>query len=346
VPDLQIRDKEPTDREWAAELISGASGGDARVARLGELIDPLALDGLVAELDGRPIGLATVQETPERGMEIVTLHANPRGRGAGTLLLDTAWEVAAASGHHRLWLVTTNDNIRALHFYLRRGMHIVAVHDGAVERDRQLKPQIPAVNGENGFPIRDVIELEAPVAGATGLQQQPFPRIEDLDQLPAEAFVAEMIPLFEGAVSFLELLAKWRPFGSDDGLLRAAFEAAHALPEKAKLEIIEAHPLIGAAAETVSASSYAEQGYEGEQPGDEELARAYEELAMLNEIYEQRFGFRYVVFVAGRPKTEIVPLLEHALRNDREAELRRAIDDSIYIAGDRLRKLRGLGMED
>jgi 2-oxo-4-hydroxy-4-carboxy--5-ureidoimidazoline (OHCU) decarboxylase len=49
--------------------------------------------------------------------------------------------------------------------------------------------------------------------------------------------------------------------------------------------------------------------------------------------------------VAGRPKTEIVPLLEHALRNDREAELRRAIDDSMYIAGDRLRKLRGLGRE-
>ena len=66
---------------------------------------------------------------------------------------------------------------------------------------------------------------------------------------------------------------------------------------------------------------------------------------MLNELYEQRFGFRYVVFVAGRPRDEIVPLLERALVNDREAELRRAIDDAIYIAGDRLRQLRGLGLE-
>jgi len=345
VPDLQIRDFAPTDREWAAGLIADQSGGDAHIARLGELIDPLALDGLVVDLDGRPIGLATVQETPEKGMEVVTLHANPRGRGAGTLLLETAWEVAAASHHRRLWLVTTNDNIRALHFYLRRGMRIVAVHEGAVERDRALKPQIPTVNGENGFAIRDVIELEALIGEETRLKEQPFPRTEDLDLLPAEAFVAEMIPLFEGALSFLGLLGKWRPFGSDDGLLRAAFEAAHALPEKGKLELIESHPLIGAAPETVSASSYEEQGYEGEQPDDEELARAYEELAMLNEIYEQRFGFRYVVFVAGRPKTEIVPLLEHALRNDREAELRRAIDDTIYIAGDRLRKLRGQGTE-
>jgi 2-oxo-4-hydroxy-4-carboxy--5-ureidoimidazoline (OHCU) decarboxylase len=97
--------------------------------------------------------------------------------------------------------------------------------------------------------------------------------------------------------------------------------------------------------------SFVEQGYDAEEAEDaaaEEVRRtqlAYEELAMLNELYEQRFGFRYVIFVAGRPKTEIVPLLERALRNDREAELRRAVDDAIYIAGDRLRRLRGLGNE-
>ena len=64
-----------------------------------------------------------------------------------------------------------------------------------------------------------------------------------------------------------------------------------------------------------------------------ELRRADEELAMLNELYQQRFGFRYVIFVAGRPRDEIVPLLERALVNDREVELRRAVDDAIYIAG-------------
>ena len=54
-----------------------------------------------------------------------------------------------------------------------------------------------------------------------------------------------------------------------------------------------------------------------------------------------------VVFISGNMpmKTEIVPLLEHALRNDRDVELRRAVDDAIYIAGDRLRRLRGLGSE-
>lgn len=317
------------------------------VARLGELIDPLALEGLIAEAGGRAIGLATVQESADRGMEVVTMHAEPRRQGAGTALLETAWHVAAASGHHRLWLVTTNDNLDALHFYLRRGMRIVAVHEGAVERDRVLKPQIPPFNGDNGLPIRDLVELELPTAdGVEVLELRPFPRIEDLDRLPAEAFVAEVSPLFEGPTRFLGLLAGERPFESDDQLISTAFEVAHGMSEDEQLELIEAHPRIGAPPEEVSEASYDEQGYAEESPEEAETARAYEELAMLNEIYERQFGFRYVVFVAGRPKAEIVPLLEHALRNEREAELRRAIDDAVYIAGDRLRRFRGLGTEE
>jgi 2-oxo-4-hydroxy-4-carboxy--5-ureidoimidazoline (OHCU) decarboxylase len=52
------------------------------------------------------------------------------------------------------------------------------------------------------------------------------------------------------------------------------------------------------------------------------------------------------VFVAGRPKVAIVPLLEHAMRNERDAELRRAVDETIYIAGDRLRSLRGMAEDE
>lgn len=344
--EVHVRDFAPADRAWAERLIADHSGGSHQVARLGELIDPLTLEGLVAEADGRPIGLATVQETPERGMEVVTLHADPQGHGAGGALLETAWHVAAASGHPRLWLVTTNDNLGALHFCLRRGMRIAAVHAGAVARDRELKPQIPEANPENGLPIRDLLELELPTGEGAELALLPMPRIEDLDQLPAEAFVAELKPLFEGAHAFLVQLAAARPFGDDESLLRAAFEVAHGLPEADQLELVEAHPKIGAPAESVSTASYAEQGYATESADDPDTQRAYEELAMLNEIYEQRFGFRYVVFVAGRPKAEIVPLLEHALRNERDAELRRAIDDAVYVAGDRLRKLRGMGTEE
>jgi 2-oxo-4-hydroxy-4-carboxy--5-ureidoimidazoline (OHCU) decarboxylase/GNAT superfamily N-acetyltransferase len=344
VPEVRVRDLVPADREWAAGLLTARFGRPVQ-ARLGELVDPTTLEGLVAEADGRPIGFATVQESPDTGMEVVTLVADPPGQGAGSALLDTAWHVAAASGHRRLWLVTTNDNLGALHFFLRRGMRIAAVHVGAVEQDRALKPEIPPFNGDNGLPIRDLIELELPTGEDAEPLAQPFPRVEDLDRLPAEAFAAEVTPLFEGAPRFLARLADERPFGSDERLVEAAFEVAHGMPEEERLELVEAHPRIGAPPETVSKASYDEQGYADEAAGDLEVARAYEELAMLNDIYERRFGFRYVVFVAGRPKAEIVPLIEHALRNERAAELRRAVDDTIYIAGDRLRALRGLGTE-
>jgi 2-oxo-4-hydroxy-4-carboxy--5-ureidoimidazoline (OHCU) decarboxylase/ribosomal protein S18 acetylase RimI-like enzyme len=342
VAEIRVRDLAAADRPWAAGLIAGEGGGRPEVARLGELVDPLALDGLVAESDGHPIGLATVKESTERGLEVLTLHAEPRGRGAGTALLETAWHVAAASGHHRLWLVTTNDNLEAIHFYLRRGMRVAAVHAGAVAEDRRLKPEIPERNGANGLPIRDLVEFELTRDELRDrLETVPFPRIEDLDLLPPEAFAAELRPLFEGGDAFLERLAGERPLGSDEALVARAFEVAHGLAEPERIQLVEAHPRIGAPSDSVSALSYQEQGYADEPMDDDEVVRAYEELAMLNEIYERHFGFRYLVFVAGRPKIAIVPLLEHALRNDREVELRRAVDDAIYIADDRLRQLRG-----
>jgi OHCU decarboxylase len=166
------------------------------------------------------------------------------------------------------------------------------------------------------------------------------PEVDELNGLPPTSFAAALAPLFEGAPAFLARVAEARPFETDEELLAAAHEVAVSMPEEERIELVEAHPQIGADASTVSALSHDEQGYDEESAEEAETARAYEELSMLNEIYEARFGFRYVVFVAGRSKAEIVPLLEHALRNDRDAELRRAVDEAIDIAADRLARLR------
>ena len=61
-----------------------------------------------------------------------------------------------------------------------------------------------------------------------------------------------------------------------------------------------------------------------------------EELTALNEAYESLFGFRFVVFVAGRPRADIIPLIERALHADRDEELRRGLDDVVLIASDRM----------
>jgi 2-oxo-4-hydroxy-4-carboxy-5-ureidoimidazoline decarboxylase len=111
------------------------------------------------------------------------------------------------------------------------------------------------------------------------------------------------------------------------------------MPEPEQLELIDAHPRLGAPPGTVSAMSFREQGYDqggeaGLSGGD--LATALERA---NEAYEARFGFRYCVFVAGRPREALLPGFAAALRADRDTERRRAIDAVVDIAIDRRAKV-------
>ena len=334
---LNVRDFEPADHQWARRLIGDHQGGDHRVGRLGELLDPTEMEGIVAELDGRPVGLLTVHET-DRGLEVLTLHSEVSGVGAGTRLLETALRVAEASHAPRLWLVTTNDNIEAIRWYLRRGLTVAAVHAGAVDADRTtIKPTIPTTNPENGLPIRDLVELELDPALRL-LPRRPFPLISDLDVLPREPAAALLGPLFEDAPRYLERLAAERPFGDDATLIARAHDLARRLPEEEQIELMNAHPRIGADPDAVSELSHEEQGYGGDRPQPEPWIA--EELEALNDAYERIFGFRFVIFVASRPRAAIVPILEASLRDERVSELRRGLDDVVHIAADRLAKLR------
>jgi 2-oxo-4-hydroxy-4-carboxy--5-ureidoimidazoline (OHCU) decarboxylase len=153
-----------------------------------------------------------------------------------------------------------------------------------------------------------------------------------LDALPEGAFVAAAAPWFEGAPRFLARLAAARPFGDARTLFRRAEAIALALPEDEQLELIDAHPRLGAPPATVSAASFREQGY------DRETTEAIAELARLNAEYEARFGFRFCVFVAGRPRPALVPVLRGALAADRDAEIRRALHDVVAIARDRFER--------
>jgi 2-oxo-4-hydroxy-4-carboxy-5-ureidoimidazoline decarboxylase len=168
-----------------------------------------------------------------------------------------------------------------------------------------------------------------------------------LDRVPEAEFIATMAPLFEGAPRFLARLAAGRPFGSTERLFERALEIALAMPEDEQRELIDAHPRLGAPAGSVSDLSFVEQGYDQEAAGraaEAERTRVATELARLNAAYEARFGFRYCVFVAGRPRAELIPELEGALLADGEAERQRALGDVVAIARDRYRGL-GRGVE-
>ena len=135
--------------------------------------------------------------------------------------------------------------------------------------------------------------------------------------LPRQLSVDELAELFEGRTRFVERLAEL-----EDPLARAR-EVAASLPEEEQREILDAHPAIGG--RPTSARSAREQGTD-----DDPAVLA--ELAELNRAYEERFGFRFVVFVNGRPRRELVPVLRGRLERTREQELATGVDELVQIA--------------
>jgi len=91
--------------------------------------------------------------------EITSLNSLLEGKGIGIALIDEVLREAKEMKCRRVFLITSNDNLHALGFYQRRGFELVAVHRGAINESRKIKPTIPLI-GENNIPLRDEIELE------------------------------------------------------------------------------------------------------------------------------------------------------------------------------------------
>ena len=157
MPDLDVRPLASGERAWARSILTQSWG--RAVVRRGEVLDPTTLPGFVAELDGQLAGLL-MYDVRDDECEVVTINASVEGRGVGRALLDAVRDEALRRGCGRLWLVTTNDNLRALRIYQRFGLRLAALRPGAVDDSRRrLKPEIAEV-GEEGIPIRDELELE------------------------------------------------------------------------------------------------------------------------------------------------------------------------------------------
>ena len=140
-------------------------------------------------------------------------------------------------------------------------------------------------------------------------------------ELPRQLSVDELSDLFEGRTALTERLA------TVEGPLAHAREIARALTPDEQVEMLAAHPQIGAQT-GLSKRSAAEQGTD-----DDRAVLA--ELAALNAAYEQRFGFRFVVFVNRRARREILPILRERLDRTREEELATGVDELVQIAIDR-----------
>jgi hypothetical protein len=134
-------------------------------------------------------------------------------------------------------------------------------------------------------------------------------------ELPRQLSVAELEELFSGPSMLVQVLAE-----TEEPLSRAE-EIALGLDEADKVEALAGHARIGEPST--------------EQHGGDPAVLT--ELAYLNQVYEEKFGFRFVVFVAGRSRGEVLEVLRDRIGSTRDEELDAGMRDLVAIAQDRWR---------
>ncbi len=145
--------------------------------------------------------------------------------------------------------------------------------------------------------------------------------IERWNGMPAGEAEARLLACC-GSTRWAAEVSGRRPFAGEETLMEAAGAVWFGLGLEDWLEAFACHPRIGErrAAETASlASSEREQAV-----AQRTLAGVEERLRAGNWLYEDRFGFRYIVFASGRSAPELLAVLEERLTRTRDEELQEA----------------------
>jgi ribosomal protein S18 acetylase RimI-like enzyme len=156
-PVYEIRPVDKTDEQWIDILLQEWWAGSNIITR-GKTHHVDEYPGFVALQGNQRAGLITYH-IDGKECEITSLNSLAEGKGVGTALVKDVKEKAKEAGCKTIFLITTNDNTGALHFWQKRGFRITAVRLNTLEETRKAKPGIPLTNDE-GIPIKDEIELE------------------------------------------------------------------------------------------------------------------------------------------------------------------------------------------
>jgi len=151
---------EPASSEQIAQLWRDFSGLPVvTVSRTYQAADAGAAEALVYRDEGRKTaGHVTWSVDGETG-EIVTIEAVEQGRHIGGRLLEAAEARMRERGVGRIVVTTTNDNLRAQAFYMRRGYRLARIERDGMKRVREVKSRVPAT-GYEGLPLLDMWEFE------------------------------------------------------------------------------------------------------------------------------------------------------------------------------------------
>lgn len=110
------------------------------------------LNGFSVVKDGHIAGCITFDT--KKQFEVISLDSQFEGIGIGTALMEHTEAFARSHGFSEIVLITTNDNLKAVQFYQKRGYRLEEIRRNAVNIARKQKPEIPLHN-EKGIKIQD-----------------------------------------------------------------------------------------------------------------------------------------------------------------------------------------------
>ena len=156
--------------------------------------------------------------------------------------------------------------------------------------------------------------------------------IAGIDEV-AEAEIALQLLACCGSGNWVRQMLAERPFQSQDRLESAASEIWWRLSHADWLEAFSKHPKIG---EKGKVSEWSAQEQSGMNSAAAQVAG---QLADLNRVYFEKFGWIFIVCATGKTAAEMLSLLQARLPNAADDEIRIAAAEQNKITLLRLRKL-------
>lgn len=131
--------------------------GDVKIVVHGEWIDLSRTKAVICVENSEVIGAVHYYFAGD-SCEILSLFSHKEHVGIGQKLMHLVLDECRDCGLQRLFLVTTNDNVRAFKFYQQFGMDLEEIRFNQLELSRRLKPQTPFV-GDNGIPLKHELQF-------------------------------------------------------------------------------------------------------------------------------------------------------------------------------------------
>jgi len=163
--------------------------------------------------------------------------------------------------------------------------------------------------------------------------------LERLNLLPTREAENELLKCC-GSKEWARIVMAERPFKSVDDLITRADRVWWSLEPRDWLEAFHSHPKIGEKKAASAVAVAAQRWSEDEQSGIRNLAQeTMEALAKLNRVYEEKFGYIFIVCASGKSSEEMLAILRDRLGNNKDQELKIAAAEQAKITRLRLGKL-------